>query len=106
MAIVLLVTALVLPVALFWLLKSRSRLSGLVVAVIAVAVGWGLNLAWAIIADESLAIASAFGWVCPAVLVLLTWRVWRFAKTQRRMSPNQAFKRTAYGRRGIWALDL
>ena len=80
MAIVLLATALVLPVVLFWLLKSRSRLSGLVVAVIAVAVGWALNLAWASVAQESLAIAGAFGWVCPAVLVLLTWLVWRFAK--------------------------
>jgi len=79
MAIFLLVTALVLPVVLFWLLKSRSRLGGLVVAVIAVAVGWALNLAWASVAHESLAIAGAFGWVCPAVLVLLTWLVWRFA---------------------------
>ena len=80
MAIGLLVTALVLPVVLFWLLKTRSRLSGLVVAVIAIAVGWALNLAWASVAHESLAIAGAFGWVCPAVLVLLTWLVWRFAK--------------------------
>lgn len=82
MAIVLLVTALVLPVVQFWLLKSHSRLSGLVVAVISVAVGWALNLAWAYVAHESLAIAGAFGWVCPAVLVLITWLVWHF--TERR----------------------
>ena len=79
MATVLLLTALLLPVLLFWLLKSRSRLNGLVVAVIAVAVGWALSLAWASVAHESLAIAGAFGWVCPAVVVLLTWLVWRFA---------------------------
>ncbi len=80
MAIVLLVTALVLPVILFWLLKSRSRLSGLVVAVIAVAVGWAFNLAWASVAHESLAIAGAFGWVCPTVLVTITWLAWCFAR--------------------------
>ena len=80
MAIVLLVTALVLPVVLFWLLKSRSRLGGLAVAVIAVAAGWALNLAWASVAHESLVIAGAFGWVCPTVLVSLTWLAWRFAK--------------------------
>jgi len=85
MATVLLLTALVLPVVLFWLLKSRSRLNVLVVAGIAIAVGWALNLAWASAAHESLAIAGAFGWVCPALLVLLTWLVWRFAK--RRAEP-------------------
>ena len=79
MATVLLLAALVLPVALFWLLTSRSRLGGLVVAAIAVAVGWALSLAWASAAHESLAIAGAFGWICPAVLVLLTRLVWRFA---------------------------
>jgi len=83
MATVLLLTALVLPVVLFWLLKSRSRLNVPVVAGIAIAVGWALNLAWASAAHESLAIAGAFGWVCPAVLVLLTWLVWRFYKAPR-----------------------
>jgi hypothetical protein len=80
MAIVLLITALALPVLLYWLLKSRSHLSDLIVAAIAILVGWALNLAWAAVARESLAVAGAFGWVCPSVLVLLTWLVWRFAK--------------------------
>ena len=80
MAIVLLITALVLPVVLFWLLKSRSRLGGLAVAVIAVAAGWALNLAWASAAHESLVVAGAFGWVCPTALVSITWLVWRFAR--------------------------
>jgi len=82
MAIVLLIIALVLPVVLFWLLKSHSRLSGIVVAVIAVAAGWALNLAWASAAHESLAIAGAFGWLCPTVLVSITWLVWRFKKSR------------------------
>lgn len=85
MATALLITALVLPVALFWLLKSRSRLSSSGVAAIAVAVGWALNLAWASAAHESLVVAGIFGWVCPTVLVSLTWLVWRFAK--RRAEP-------------------
>lgn len=80
MATALLLTALVLPVALFWLLKSRSRLSGLGAAAIAIAAGWALNLAWASVAHESVAIAATYGWVCPAVLVALTWLAWRFAK--------------------------
>lgn len=86
----LLVTALAGPVVLFWLLKSRSRLNGLVAAAIAVAVGWGLNVAWAYASQgstsndpsqaegDNLSIAMFFGWACPTVLVFLTWLVWRF----------------------------
>ena len=82
MATALLITALVLPVVLFWLLKSRARLSGFVAAAISVAAGWALNFAWASTAHESTAIATRFGWVCPTVLVALTWLVMRF-KRQR-----------------------
>ena len=78
MATALLVTALVLPVVLFWLLSSRARLNGLVAAGIAVAAGWALNFAWASAAHESVPIAARFGWACPAVLVFLTWLVLRF----------------------------
>ena len=86
----LLLTALLLPVALFWLVMSRSHLNGLAVAAIAVATGWALNVAWAFVATkdppqankETLSIAMRFGWVCPTVLVLLTWLAWRF-KTGR-----------------------
>ena len=82
MATALLITALVLPVVLFWLLKSRTRLNGWVAAAISIAAGWTLNLAWASAAHESTAIAARFGWVCPTVLVALTWLVMRF-KRQR-----------------------
>ena len=80
MATALLVLALALPVVLFWLLKTRSRLSGHIVAAIAVAVGWALNVAWATTTHESVDIATAYGWACPAVLVAITWLVWRFAR--------------------------
>lgn len=80
MANVLLVIAIVLPVALFWLFKMRSRLNGLVAAAIAVAAGWALNFAWASIAHESPDIALRFGWICPAVLVALTWLVLCFKR--------------------------
>ena len=83
MATALLLLALVVPVALFWVLKSRSRLSGPIVAAIAVAVGWALNVAWASTAHESLDIAKAYGWACPAVLVAITWLVWHFARRRR-----------------------
>ena len=83
MATALLLLALVLPVALFWLLKSRSRLSDPIVAAIAVEVGWALNVAWASTAHESLDIAKAYGWACPAVLVAITWLVWHFARRRR-----------------------
>ena len=93
-ATVLLLTALLLPIVLFWLLRSRSRLNGLVAAAIAVGTGWALNVAWALASQEStandpsqvngdtLSIAIRFGWACPTVLVFLTWLVWRF-KTRR-----------------------
>jgi hypothetical protein len=81
----LLLAALVLPVALFFLLRSRSRLHSLAVAAIAIATGWALNVAWAFSqanTGETLSIAMRFGWACPSVLVFLTWLVWRF-KTRR-----------------------
>jgi hypothetical protein len=86
----LLLTALLLPVVLFWLFRSRSRLNGLAAAAIAVATGWALNVAWAFVAtknppqanEDTLSIAMRLGWACPTVLVLLTWLVWRF-KTRR-----------------------
>ena len=86
----LLLAALLLPVVLFWLLRSRSRLHGLAVAAIAVASGWALNVAWAFssqgstahdpshVNGDTLSIAMQFGWACPAVLVFLTWLAWRF----------------------------
>jgi hypothetical protein len=90
MATALLLTALALPVVLFWLLRSRSRLNVRVAAAIAVATGWALNVAWAFASQRSttndpsqangdtLSIAMYFGWACPAVLVFITWLVWRF----------------------------
>jgi hypothetical protein len=89
-ATALLITALVLPVALFLLLWSRLHLKGLVAAAIAIATGWALNMAWAFVAQgitakdpsqadgSTLSIATYFGWVCPTVLVLLTWLIWHF----------------------------
>ena len=90
----LLLTALLLPVVLFWLARSRSQLNGLAAAAIAVATGWALNVAWAfasqrsttsdpsLVDGDTLSIAMRFGWACPTVLVFLTWLVWRF-KTRR-----------------------
>ena len=91
----LLLAALSLPVVMFWLLRSRSRLNGLAAAAIAVAAGWALNVAWAFASQgsstngpsqanaDTLSIAMRFGWACPTVLVFLTWLVWRF-KVRRR----------------------
>jgi hypothetical protein len=93
-ATALLLTALVLPVVLFWLLRSRSRFNPQVAAALAVATGWALNVAWAFASqggaandpsqtnEDTVSIAMRFGWACPAVLVFLTWLVWRF-KTRR-----------------------
>ena len=90
----LLLTAILAPVVLFWLLRSRSRLNGWAAAALAVVSGWALNVAWAFASQgspandpsqgsgDTLSIAMRFGWACPAVLVLLTWLVWRF-KTRR-----------------------
>ena len=90
----LLLAGLMLPVVLFWLLRSRSRLHGLMAAALAVGVGWGLNVAWALAShggatnvpgqanEDTVAIAMRFGWACPTVLVFLTWLAWRF-KTRR-----------------------
>jgi hypothetical protein len=91
---VILVTALVLPVVLFWQLDSHSSLSVPTAAAIAVAVGWALNVTWAFAALKAatrglpqddggtMKIAAAFGWFCPVILVALTWLALRlFAKS-------------------------
>ena len=97
----LLLTALLLPVVLFWLLRSRSRLNGLTAAAIAIATGWAFNVAWAFASQGSTAndpskvngdtvsIAIRLGWACPTVLVFLTWLVWRFKTRHAAMSPNE-----------------
>jgi uncharacterized PurR-regulated membrane protein YhhQ (DUF165 family) len=82
----LLVAALILPIALFLLLRLRFRLAGLVAAATAVAAGWVLNVAWAFVAQgtatqdpsqgNTLSIAADFGWASPTVLVLAPWLVW------------------------------
>ena len=89
-ATALLLTALVLPVALFLLLWSRFHLNGRVAAAIAIATGWALNVAWAFVAQgitakdpsqadgNTLSIAMYFGWVCPTVLVFVTWLIGHF----------------------------
>ena len=85
-ATALLLTALVLPVALYLLLRSRSRMSGPVAAALAIAAGWALNLAWAFVVAKDpaqeygdvVSIAAQFGWACPTVLVFLTWLASRF----------------------------
>ena len=81
----LLLAALVVPVAVFLVLRSRFRLKGSIAAAIAVAIGWALNLAWAFVSQamspqdasqadgDMLAVAAYFGWICPIVLVALTW---------------------------------
>jgi len=91
---VVLVTALVLPVVLFWHLDGHTALGFLAAAGTAVAVGWLLNIVWAFVALKAatqglpqtdngmLKIAAAFGWFCPAILVALTWLALRlFARS-------------------------
>lgn len=90
----LLLAALVLPVVLFWQLRSRSHWNGLATAAIAVAAGWAFNVAWAFASQrgttelpseasgDTLSIAARFGWACPTVLVLITWLVWHFKTRQ------------------------
>ena len=83
----LLLTALLLPVVIFWLLRSRSQMHGLAAAGIAVATGWALNVVWAFASQAgtanvssqvsgTLSIAMRFGWACPTILVLVTWLIW------------------------------
>ncbi len=85
----LLIAALILPVALFlWLWQGLHAGLGLAASA-GVGVGWGLNVAWAFASrrreadlrlaeqQNTLGIAARFGWVCPAVLVLLAWVAWR-----------------------------
>lgn len=87
LAIMLLLAALAVPVALFLLLVSQFHSNGWIAAAVAVAAGWALNVAWAVAVERAdarqspekkgntLAVATRFGWACPAVLVLVAWLV-------------------------------
>lgn len=91
-----LLIALALPVLLFLWLKTRKRLSGLRAAAIAIAAGWGLNVAYAHLVQHTatgsqiaqtegfVGIAALFGWACPTVLVLLTWLLGSLAAKRKR----------------------
>ncbi len=92
----LLVAALVVPVGLFGWMKPRTRLHGFLAGAIVVAAGWALNIGWAMAVrslapgdaarmdGDPLSIATAFGWACPTVLVLLTWLAWHWKHRRRR----------------------
>ena len=104
-AITLLLTALALPVVLFWALRSSLRWSGRAAAALAIGVGWAANLAYAFAlrqfpsagasqaAGDSVAIAAGFGWVCPSILIFLSWLAWRLAT--RRNLPDRPGSDTA-----------
>ena len=93
--IVLLLVALALPVVLFWLLVSRLRQNTLLAAAMAIGAGWAFNVAYVLAVQkiapqdpsqtegDMLGIATAFGWACPSVLVLLTWLVRRFVMRRK-----------------------
>lgn len=78
-----LIAGLVAPVLLFALLRRRATARG--AAAIAIAAGWACNVAWAATmpaapdTGDYLATAAMFGWLCPSLLVLVTWAVLRFA---------------------------
>lgn len=85
-ATVLLIAALVLPVLLFLLVKSRASFNDLAAAGIAIPAGWATSVAWASVAvdlsepsSNTLSTAVRFGWICPSVLVLVTWLISRLA---------------------------
>lgn len=79
------IASLIVPIVLFWWLRTRSRVKSLIAAAITIAIGWGLNLAWASVAGnelsngdmDTMAIATKFGWFCPTFLVAVTWVAYR-----------------------------
>ena len=91
-AVALLIAGLVLPAALFVLLRTRTRAHGGIAAAVAIAAGWACNVAWAVTSqapgasagtDDYVVIAANYGWFCPAVVVALTWLVLRFVRGSR-----------------------
>jgi len=89
LAAILLLAGLILPVAIFLWLWRHLGSHVAVAAPAGIAMGWVLNVAWALASREHEAQASAeqgdtlstairFGWLCPAVLVLLAWVGLRF----------------------------
>jgi len=80
-----LVIAVVAPVVIFALLAGAG-LPHHVAALVAVILGWSLSMSWARAAGsaalsgdqveraQALKVAVRFGWICPALLVGLTWQ--------------------------------
>lgn len=83
----LLVLGLIVPVSLFLLLLAQPRLGLAPAALVSVLAGWAINVGWALAtrrqlpeagdaaAQNTLAIALRFGWLCPALMVLVAWAV-------------------------------
>lgn len=94
---VLLLTAVLLPLLLFLLLRARSRGGNALAAVVAIGAGWAFNVA-CIVAMQALAaaageaadpalvsVATRFGWVCPTLLVGVAWVVRRLLAQRRQI---------------------
>lgn len=78
----LLLTALAVPVALFWLLITRLDFMSLVAAAICVAAGWALNVAWAFAvrttAPKDPSQDNSISWQLPSGTVGLAHQCWCF----------------------------
>lgn len=83
---VLWITSLLLPALIFLAAdRFKSLLATATVALIAIGIGWAFMLAYAVAAQcitangpaqvngAALAFADVFGWVLPAVVVVVTW---------------------------------
>jgi len=85
-----LVITVAMPVVLFALL-SAAGLPLRIAVLVAVVLGWSLSISWARTASPgarsgnegeraaTVKVAVRFGWICPAVLVGLTWAAWSLA---------------------------
>ena len=82
-----LLAGLILPIVLMIILRSPSYSQSLLIALGAIVAGWICNVIWASttileIGDggpaETRKIALKFGWICPSVLVLVTFIVQLF----------------------------
>ncbi|WMW81820.1 hypothetical protein RF679_05935 [Undibacterium cyanobacteriorum] len=84
-----LLAGLILPVVLMIMFRSTASTQILLIALAAIGSGWLCNIVWASTtaievvdggASETRKIAIKFGWICPSVLVLLTFVIQLFLR--------------------------
>jgi hypothetical protein len=85
---IVLLIAIAVPIVVFWTTRARFDWKVWKSAALAIVLGWAMNVIWASMAQNAptapadsdlMTIAVGFGWICPLLLVAMTWLTLRLS---------------------------